>query len=85
MMDLPQITNAARDEATNLIIIPGDFHMASHFWQADPMGKLIRHAPCPVLVASHGGFPSAWDQNTGGPDKIQAGRQAPKTWPLSKS
>ena len=49
-----QIKNAALDEAANLIIIPADFHSGrKHFWQADPMEKLMRQAPCPLLVVGN--------------------------------
>ena len=54
LMDSMQIINAAHAEAADLIIISSDFQMDSgQFWQLDPLDKLIRHAPCPVLVASN--------------------------------
>jgi len=49
-----QIRHAARNEAADLIIIPADFYKGpSHFWQADPMERLIRHPPCPLLIVGN--------------------------------
>jgi len=48
------IREAAREEAADLIIIPGDFHWGlNHFWQTDPLERLMRHAPCPLLIVAN--------------------------------
>jgi len=63
------IREVAREEATDLIIIPAEFHWGSnHFWQTDLLERLIRHAPCPLLIVaddeSH--FSPAIAKNKGG-------------------
>ena len=45
------ITQAARAEAADLIVIPAHFFKeAGHFFYANPMEQLTRQAPCPLLV-----------------------------------
>jgi nucleotide-binding universal stress UspA family protein len=49
-----QITNAARKEAADLIIISADFASGPrHFFQESAIVKVIRHAPCPVLAVGN--------------------------------
>jgi len=63
LLDSLQIINAAREEAADLIIIPGDIHLdPGHFWQVDPIEKLIRHAPCPILILNDSGPQAAAEQ-----------------------
>lgn len=52
------VTNAAKAEKADLLIIPADlFKGCSHFYQADPMDKLIHSAPCSVLIVDSRALP----------------------------
>lgn len=48
-----QVWNAARHGMADLIVIPADFYRRHHTWQGDPMERLIRFPPCPVLVVKN--------------------------------
>jgi nucleotide-binding universal stress UspA family protein len=45
------LVEAARDEDADLLVIAADFYKEPiRFWQTNLLEKVIRHAPCPLLI-----------------------------------